>query len=110
MAQMNTEAFTFAEFDQLDSPVFANTLAERLKDAVLLEISSIAEEAFRKIVLELNAVGHNLVPYQEQSAGAFHVRSATGKTQSSLLLACDIVITTAFRTGPSPYGANNPDA
>ena len=107
---MNTESFTYDAFDQVDSPVFAKTLAERLQDAVLLEISPIVEAAFKKIVLELNSVGHNLVPYHEQGGGTFHVRSATGKDESSLLLACDIVITTAFRAGPSSCGANNPDA
>ena len=107
---MNTENFTFDSFARVDRPVFADALAEQLQRAVLLEISPIVAKALEKIVLELNAVGHNLTPYREQGVGDFHFRSVTGKGECDLLLACDVVITSAFRAGISSCGSNNPDA
>ena len=94
---MQVDLFSPTAFEQLDSPVFARALANKLQDAVLQELGAAVSTAFTKVIAELNATGHNLQAYEDPSPGCLAFRDEPTKNACLLRLAIDIVVSAGYR-------------
>jgi hypothetical protein len=98
---MDLKRFSPEAFEALrGDPHAARRLADELQDAVAAEVGAAAGERFRAIVTALNALGHRLTLYGEQSDDGIkhvHVRDYTNPEQCALRLAMDITISAGFK-------------
>ena len=97
---MIDDRFSLRSFEALgkDTEV-AKARAEQLAREVLVELEPVLRQAFERVVAKLNAIGHQLRPYGEQSPGEVDYRDDyedEAGYQCRLRLAADLVISTGF--------------
>ena len=95
---MHVEQFALQAFEQASNPVFREELARQLRRAIEADLAPVVERVLLEVTAKLNQVGHRLAPYGQQSATELHYRDTTDAGDFRLLVACDVVVTTAFRS------------
>jgi hypothetical protein len=94
---MNFEKYSKKQFEACGLDTLASRrLADELQNDVAKEIHAAVLAAFMKVVEGLNALGHNLTPYDEIEVGDISFRDESGEGQSNLRLACDVVISAGY--------------
>ena len=94
---MNYKKYSKKNFAELgrNTPE-ARTLADQLEKDVTLELHKIILPKFQEIISKLNAIGHNLRPYEEIEPGDISFRDEALEKDCYLRLACDFVISSGY--------------
>jgi hypothetical protein len=102
---MNFDQFSRAVFNSLAPDASAaRLLSDELQAAVLAELDAVVRDRFSAIVAELNARGHELAPYDTQSAGEQHYRDYSDPTCCALRLAVDVTLSAGFQDVRGEHG------
>ena len=93
---MHYESYSEKNFTSC-SPEQARSLSDQLQHDVSASLHGVILTALQEIVKQLNAVGHNLTPYDEIRPGDISYRDESSDAQCQLRLGCDTIISVGYR-------------